>query len=58
MFIQDDNEDYQMLIDNIMCGENEFHKNLFKTFAKLDENELKTLEKIIDKFLEIKSSDN
>ena len=58
MFLQDDKEDYQMLLDNIMWGENEFHKNLFKTFAKLDENELKTLEKLIDKFLEIKSSDN
>lgn len=57
MFIQDD-DDYQTLIDNIMCGENEFHKNLFKTFAKLDEDELKTLEKIIDNFLEIRSSDN
>lgn len=51
-----DNEEYQTLIDNIMTGENEFHKNLFKTFAKLDEDELKALESIIDKFLEVKKS--
>ena len=53
-----DVEDYQTLIDNIMFGENEFHKNLFKTFAQLDESELKALERIIDKFLELRSSNN
>lgn len=51
-----EDEDYLTLIDNIMMGENEFHKNLFKTLAKLDENELKTLENIIDKLLENKNS--
>lgn len=51
-----EDEDYLTLIDNIMMGENEFHKNLFKTLAKLDENELKTLENIIDKLLENKIS--
>lgn len=59
MFSNDNNnedEDYLTLIDNIMMGENEFHKNLFKTLAKLDENELKTLENIIDKLLENKIS--
>lgn len=59
MFISDsdkDNEDYQVLIDNIMTGENEFHKNLFKTFATLDSSELQILENIINKFLKIKES--
>lgn len=34
-------------IDNIMAGENEFAKNLFREFAKLDDSEWKTLEKLI-----------
>ena len=42
-------------IDRIMAGENDFHKNLFKTFARLDEKELLVLESIIDKFLETKN---
>lgn len=36
-------------IDDIMAGENEFAKNLFKEFAKLDEDEWKLLEKLIKK---------
>lgn len=34
-------------IDAIMTGENEFAKNLFKAFSKLDTDEWKMLEKII-----------
>ncbi len=34
-------------IDAIMTGQNEFAKNLFREFAKLDEDEWKTLEKLI-----------
>ncbi len=34
-------------IDNIMTGENEFAKNVFREFSKLDENEWKIIEKII-----------
>ena len=34
-------------IDDIMTGENDFAKNLFREFAKLDESEWKTLEKLI-----------
>lgn len=36
-------------IDDIMAGENEFAKNLFKEFSKLDENEWNLLEGIIKK---------
>ena len=36
-------------IDDIMTGENEFAKNLFKEFAKLDKEEWELLEKIINK---------
>lgn len=35
-------------IDAIMAGENDFAKNLFREFAKLDENEWKTLENLIN----------
>lgn len=34
-------------IDAIMTGENEFAKNLFKEFSKLDKSEWELLEKII-----------
>lgn len=36
-------------IDDIMTGENEFAKNLFKEFAKLDKKEWKLLETLIKK---------
>lgn len=49
-----EDEDYLAKIDYIMTGENSFHKNLFKTFAALDESELEALENIINKFIEIK----
>ena len=44
--------DLMAQIDNIMTGENEFAKNLFKEFAKLDESEWKLLEKIIKNLFE------
>lgn len=53
MFVDSD-DDIMETIDRIMLGENEFHKNLFKTFARLDEDELLALERIIDKFIEVK----
>lgn len=57
MFSESD-DDAMELIDRIMVGENEFHKNLFKTFARFDEEDLKALEKMIDKFIETKKADN
>ena len=36
-------------IDDIMTGENEFAKNLFKQFSKLEKEEWELLEKIIKK---------
>lgn len=38
-------------IDDIMTGENEFAKNLFKEFAKLEKEEWMLLEKIIKKLV-------
>lgn len=52
MFVESD-DDIIETIDRIMIGENEFHKNLFKTFARLDVDELLALEQIIDKFIEV-----
>lgn len=57
MFAESD-IDTMELIDRIMTGENEFHKNLFKTFARLDEEDLLALEKIMDKFIESKKADD
>lgn len=56
MFIDSDNDVMEM-IDRIMSGENKFHKNLFKTFARLEVDELLALEKIIDKFIEVSKED-
>lgn len=41
-------------IDAIMTGENEFAKKLFREFAKLNEDEWKVLEKIINNLSNIK----
>lgn len=43
-----DNEDIMQLIEHIMSGENEFHKNLMKSFATMSLDDLKALERIID----------
>lgn len=50
MFSETD-DDMVALIDRIMASENEFHKELFKTFARLDTEELLALERILDKFI-------
>lgn len=57
MFASSD-DDVMVMIDRIMTGEDEFRKNLFKTFATADEEDLKALEHMIDFFLEIKKADD
>lgn len=52
MFVENDDDVVEM-IDRIMVGENEFHKNLFKTFARLDESELLALESIMKKVMDL-----
>lgn len=52
MFLDSDDEIMET-IDRIMAGENEFHKNLFKTFARLDEEDLLALEHVINTFLDV-----
>lgn len=55
MFFEKD-LDIMESIEHIMAGENELHKNLIKTFAKFDTEDLLALEKMIDKFLDTKKS--
>ena len=45
--------EYSSLIDQIMNGENEFAKNVFKTFAQFDEKDWESLQHIIEKFEEV-----
>lgn len=57
MFHQSDDE-IEVAVEKIMYGESEFHKNLFKTFLSLGEEELLALEKIIDTYDKIVKKEN
>ena len=46
----DDKAEYSTLIDQIMTGENEFAKNIFKTFATFDTEDWAALERIVEKY--------
>lgn len=46
---QDSDNDVIEAIEQIMAGENEFYKSLFRAFAKLDDSELIALEKLVDR---------
>lgn len=52
MFASNEAE-YSTLIDQIMTGENEFAKNIFKTFALFDEKDWEALRRIIEKYLAV-----
>lgn len=41
-------EDIMQIIEHIMSGENEFHKNLMKSVATMSIEDLKDLERVID----------
>lgn len=57
MFIDSD-DDTMAVIDQIMAGENEFHKKLLKWIAtSFSDEELQLLEKRIDSFIEEFSSE-
>lgn len=45
--------EYSTMIDQIMQGENEFAKNVFKTFASLDASDWEALQRVIDTYLSI-----
>ena len=53
MFVSTD-ETFLEKIDQIMAGENEFHRDLIKLAVNLDIKELEALESMMNKFLEIK----
>lgn len=55
MFMEPDIEIMGM-IDRIMTGENEFHKNCFRLLAKFTEEDLAAVERIIDYWNEITGS--
>ena len=43
--------EYSALIDRVMTGQNEFAKNIFKTFALFDEADWEALRRMIDKYI-------
>lgn len=45
--------EYSTLIDRVMSGENEFAKNIFKTFATFDEKDWEALQTMIEKYLAV-----
>ncbi len=47
MFLETD-DDIIQAVGDIMSGENEFHKNLIKSFAHMSLDDLKALERVID----------
>ena len=49
MFTSNESE-YSTMIDQIMHGENEFAKNIFKTFALFDVKDWEALERMISKY--------
>lgn len=45
--------EYSALIDRVMTGQNEFAKNIFKTFALFDEADWEALRRMIDKYIDV-----
>lgn len=50
--------EYGTLIDRVMTGENEFAKNIFKTFALFDEKDWEALQAMIEKYLNVASAES
>lgn len=49
--------EYGTLIDRVMTGENEFAKNIFKTFALFDGKDWEALQAMIEKYLNVASAE-
>lgn len=49
---------YSTLIDRVMTGENEFAKNIFKTFALFDEKDWGALQAMIEKYLNVTDAED
>lgn len=54
----DDKTEYDTLIDRVMTGENEFAKNIFKTFALFDESDWEALQQMIEKYITVADSES
>lgn len=54
MFIETDDAFFAK-IDQIMAGESEFHRNLMRVMANLDMEELRTIERMVNEFSELKN---
>lgn len=48
--------EYNSLIDRVMTGQNEFAKNIFKTFALFDEADWEALQRMIEKYIDVSDS--
>lgn len=56
MYVSNEAE-YSALIDRVMTGENEFAKNIFKMFAFFDEKDWEALQSMIEKYLNVASTE-
>lgn len=54
----DDATEYGALIDRVMEGENEFAKNIFKTFALFDKSDWEALHRMIEKYSKVTDSES
>lgn len=50
--------EYGALIDRVMTGQNEFAKNIFKTFALFDEKDWEALRAMIEKYLNVADAED
>lgn len=50
--------EYGTLIDRVMTGQNEFAKNIFKTFALFDEKDWEALRAMIEKYLNVAGAED
>lgn len=50
--------EYGTLIDRVMTGQNEFAKNIFKTFALFDEEDWEALQAMIEKYLNVADAED
>ena len=50
--------EYSALIDRVMTGQNEFAKNIFKTFALFDEADWEALRRMIEKYIDVADTED
>ena len=50
--------EYSALIDRVMTGQNEFAKNIFKTFALFDEADWEALRRMIEKYIDVADAED